>query len=93
MHQQAAGADRVPVEDIALLIGADVHPVDQHLAVLDDTVGILQVDVALADGFDLRAAQLEASLEFFLYKVVVIRLAVGGNLFDSAAVHGTPPLW
>ena len=69
-----------------------MHPVDHHLAVLDDTVGVLQVDVALADGFDLRAAQFEAGLEFLLYKVVVIRLAVGGDLFDSAAVHGAPPL-
>ena len=43
VHQQPPGTDGIAVEDIAVLIGADVHAVDVQLAVFDRTVCVFQV--------------------------------------------------
>ena len=52
MHQQAAGAAGFPVEDVALLIGGDVHPMDEQLPILYRTVGVLQIQRSGPDGLD-----------------------------------------
>ena len=88
VHQQAAGAHRVPVEDIPLLIGAHMEAVDHHLPVLDDAEGVLQIHIAHADGFDLRAAELDAGLILLLHEIVVVGLAVGRDLLDCRVVQG-----
>ena len=85
MHQQAALPQRVLVENIAFFIGADVHPNDRHLSVLDVAEGVLQIHMALADGFDLGAGQFDAGLIFFLNEVVVVRLAVFRHDLDTLA--------
>ena len=93
VHQQAAGAAGLPVEDIPLLVGADVHPVEGHLPVLDGAEGVLQVHVAQADGLDLGAGQLDARLVFILHEVVVEGLAVAGDLLVLLLLrHGGHPL-
>ena len=62
MEQQAAGAQRFPVKEISLFVRADMHTVDENLPVVDAAPGILEVDTTLPQGFDLRAAQLNAGL-------------------------------
>ena len=88
VHEQPAGPQGVPVEDIALFIGAYVHAVDHHLSVLDDAEGVLQVHIAHADGLDLGAAQLDAGLVFVLHEVVMIGLPIGGDELDWGVIHG-----
>ena len=43
VHQQAAGTYRVPVKNISVFIGADVHSVEINFSVFGNTVGILQI--------------------------------------------------
>ena len=88
VQQQALGTVGVAVEDVALLIGRDVEAVGIDLAVLGDAEGILQVQRAGADGFDLRAEQLDAGLVAVLHKIVVERFAVLGGDLDAGLFHG-----
>ena len=88
VQQQALGTVGVAVEDVALLIGRDVEAVGIDLAVLGDAEGIFQVQRAGADGFDLRAEQLDAGLVAVLHKIVVERFAVLGGDLDAGLFHG-----
>ena len=88
VHQQSAGTAGVHIEAVALLIGGDVHLVDEHFAVLDAAPGILQVQGALADGFDLGADQLDAGLVVLLDEVFVTGLPVSGHHLDAVFFQG-----
>ena len=43
VHQQSAHTQRILIEDVTLLIRADMHLLDQQLTVFDVAPGILQV--------------------------------------------------
>ena len=64
-----------------------MHPVEEHLSVFDDAEGVLQVHISLADGLDLRAAQLNAGFVFVFNEVVVKGLSVRGQLFHRLLSH------
>lgn len=76
VHEQAAGAKRIAVEDIAVLVGADVHLTHKQFPVVDGAVGILEIDRAGTQALDLGAEQLNARLIAFLYKIFMPRLFV-----------------
>ena len=76
MHEEPARAKRVFVEDIALLVGCDVHLPDEQLAVLDLTPCFLQTERAEADGFDLGSGEFDAGLEFFIDEIFMERFLV-----------------
>ena len=82
VHEQLAHAHRVAVEDVALLIGRDVHAVDKDFALVDRAPAVLEVDPALTDGFDLGAEQLDACLVALFDKIVVPRLFVLRDRFQ-----------
>ena len=82
VHQQLALAHGVPVEDIALLIGGDVHPVDEKLAAVNRAIAVLQIDGPGPQAFDLGARQGDAAFIGLLHEIVVPRLAVDGDLLD-----------
>ena len=88
VEQQPSGAPGVLVEDIALLIGGYVHPVQEHLPVLHRAEGVPQVHRPQPDGLDLRAGQLDARLVLVLDEIVVERLPVGGDLLARLLGHG-----
>ena len=88
VHEQLTRAAGILVENIALFIGADVHAVDGKLPVLDDAVGVLQVDVALTDGLDLCPHKGDARLELFQNEIVVVSFTVFGDDLDAVACHG-----
>ena len=88
VHQQAAGTAGVHIEAVALLIGGDVHLVEEHLTVLDAAPGILQVQGALADGLDLGADQFDAGLVVLLDEVFVTGLPVPGHHLDAVFFQG-----
>ena len=92
VHQQPPGADRVLIEDVALLVGGDVHPVDVDLPVFRDAESVLQVQGPGPDGLDLRPGQLDARLEAFLHEVFVEGLAVLRRQLDARLLHADPPV-
>ena len=76
VHQEAAGTKGITVEDIAVLIGADVHLAHEQFPVIDGAVGVLEIDIARPQAFDLGAKQLNTGLVRFFDKVFMPRLFV-----------------
>ena len=76
MQEQLFFAQRVAVEDVAVLVGADIHLLDENLAALDRCVGIGKVDLARADGFHLRAEELNSGFQNLVYEIIVPRFLV-----------------
>ena len=88
VEQELPGTPGVLVEDIALLIGRDVHLPDEKLPVLDLAPGLLEAQRAETDGLDLSARQLYARLVAFQHKVLVKSLSVCTNfLFPRLFGH------
>ena len=72
VEEELAVPQRIHVEPVALLVGGDVHPLDDGFAVSDPDVGFLDGNLALTDGFDLRARKHDARLIGLVHEVVVI---------------------
>lgn len=89
MHEQPARAKRVLVEDIALLIGRDVHLPDEKLAILDLTPSFLQAERAEADGFDLGPGEFDAGLEFSSMKYSWNAFWFRAAIFTPSAMERT----
>ena len=88
MHQELAVAKGVVVEDVPLLVRADVHADEEELAVLDRGVRIAQVDPAGAEGLHLGPGKGDAGLQRLLDVVVVVGLLVLSDEFDAGGLHG-----
>ena len=80
VQQELAGAQRVVVHGVAVGERADVGVEEEALAVLEQAVGVLEVGFALADGFDLGAAEGDAGLELVGEEVVEAGGAVEGGV-------------
>lgn len=91
VHEQAARAVGVLIEDVALLIGRDVHLLDVELPVHDVAPAVLEVAGAFAQGFDLGAEEFNPRLEAVLHKVVVTRLAVECDGLGGRSFHARTP--
>ena len=72
VHEQAAVAKGLAVENIAVLVGADVDTDGVELTVLNRAVGILEVDATAADALDLGSVELDPCLVLLVDEVVVI---------------------
>lgn len=77
--QQTPHPQRVLIEDVAVVVGSDVHSLDQKLAVLNIDPAVLQVDAAGTQALDLGAFQLDARFQRFEHEILVTRLAVCGD--------------
>ena len=82
MHQQFSCPERVFVEDVALLVGIDVHTIDIDLVLVDPHEGFLDAAFSHTDGFDFRSKQLNAALKFLIDKIVMVSLLVVSYQFD-----------
>ena len=71
MQQKLALAQRINVENIALLVGADVHAFDEGFVVLDENIGILEIGVAGAHGFDFGAFEGDAGFQCFKDEIIM----------------------
>src|SRR5262249_50902116 len=91
---ELAGTPRLVVGPGALGVLGDVYRVQVDLAVLDLREGVDERGPAGAQGLDLGTGQREAGLEGVEDRVVVPRLAVGGDhLAALLSGHGrSPPL-
>ena len=84
MEQELAGAQRVVVHGVAVGERSDVGVEQEALAVLEQSVGVLEVGLAFADGLDLGAAQDDSGLVLVEQRVVV----AGGAIVGSVAHAG-----
>jgi len=48
VHKQSAYSHRVTVEDVSLLIGADMHTVDENLALIYAAPAVLEIESAFS---------------------------------------------
>jgi len=87
MQKQLALPQRVVVFAIALFVRADVHIVNEHLAVADATIGFLDTHLPHAHSFHLCALQSQSSLEDFVDEIFVISLFIVGNYFYAHEIH------
>ncbi len=84
MEQELAHPRRISgIFPSALLIGADVHVINKDLAVLDPAKGFLETDLAESQRLDLGTGQDQTGLKDIVDKIVVIRLFVAGDKFDT----------
>jgi len=65
---------------ISVGVRTDMQVEQKSLAVFDEAVGILEIGLAFADGFDLSAAEGDAGFEFIGQEVVVAGHAVVGSI-------------
>ena len=63
----------------------DMHAENEHLAVLDDNVGFLDVGASGTDRLDFPAFQNDARLELFFDEVIVERFFVGDDAHEIAS--------
>src|SRR5581483_2109848 len=82
VDQELAGAQRVVVVDVAVLVGADVSVQQPELAVFDQAIGVFEVDTAAADRLDLGAGEYDAGLDLLGEGRVVRRSAVDGDVLN-----------
>src|SRR5271167_2428037 len=80
------------VENVAVLIRANVRIDQPKLAVLDKPVRILQVGAPATDGFDFGAAQSDARFELLQQKIVVRRSAIDRGIPLTAGGRIAPGL-
>ena len=74
VQKQLSGAKRVVVENISLLIGADMCIPQVDLALLDTGEAVTQVRLARADGLHLRSGECDAALIRLVDEIVMMCL-------------------
>ena len=90
VQQEFSAAQGIVVELVALVVGAHMHVLEIDLAVLDEGEAVLEIRLACAQGFHLRADELDARLVGLVDEVVIARLAVLADDLDGDVVlaHG-----
>ena len=86
-HQQLASAQRRVIEDVAVLVGADVGVQQPQLAIFDQAVSIFEIGAAGADSFHLGAGEHHAGFVFFQQKIIMRGGAIHAGI-TLAAGHG-----
>ena len=87
VQEQAAFAQGLTVEDIALFIRADVHAFNESFSMIDGYISFLDTALAHADRFDLCSEKLDPAFVFFFYKVIVVGLLVVGYQLHRFSRH------
>ncbi len=83
VQQQLLGAHRILVENVPLIIGADVHALDPDFAIADLCPGFLQVYAPLPNTLDLSAEERQTAFVLLLHEIIVPGLAILRHGFDS----------
>ena len=81
----------IGVEDVAVVVGRDVHALDDQFAAVNVHPAVFQVDAAGTQALDLGAFQLDAGFQRFHHKVFVARFPVGGDGFGGRFFLGGHP--
>jgi len=85
VNEEFAGAESGVVGRVAVVIGADVAVEEPEFAILDQSVGVLEIGGAGADGLYLGSGENDASLEFFEQEIVVTRVPVYSGVFFAGS--------
>ena len=87
VEEEFAPAQGVVVETVAEIVGRDRHVVEKRLvgALVDVRESAGESGLALAHDLDLRAEQLQTAFNPLLDEIIVRRLAVACEDFDSGA--------
>jgi hypothetical protein len=86
VEEELAGAEGLVIPDAAGEVAGNVAMEEPDFAVFDSGVGIAEVGVAIAEGFDLGAAEDEAGFHFVEEEVMERGGTIGGNHFLGAAI-------
>ena len=76
VQKQFLGPEGIGVEDVAVVVGTDVHSLGEDLAAPQDAEAFLQVDLALTHALDFRAHQTQAAFVGFFHEIIVVCLFV-----------------
>ena len=87
VQEQAAFAQGLTVEDIALFIGADVHALNESFSVINGYISFFDAAFAHTDRLDLGSEKLDPAFVFFFYKVIVVGLLVVGYQLHRFSRH------
>ena len=82
VQEQAPLSEWLAVENIAFLVGADIHSLYESFAVINGDIGLLDAALALADGLHLCSEQFDPRLILLFYEIIVVSLLVVGNQLD-----------
>ena len=83
VHEELLGAHGVAIEDVALLVGADMHALNPELALAHLRPRLLEVHPALPHGLDLGAKELQAALIALLHEIVMKGPAILRHHLDA----------
>ena len=86
VRQKPPDTHRILIEQVAVVVRADVHPLYQQLAIFNIYPAVLQVDPAGPQAFHLGAFELHTGLQRFQNKIFVARFAVGGDALGRRAL-------
>jgi hypothetical protein len=81
MEQEFPSTERLMIRKVAVAIRTDVAMVEKDLSLSHTGITVLQVHAPISQGLDLRALEHDARFELFLYEIVVVGFAVGGDGF------------
>ena len=80
VQEELSRPERIVVAGIAVGIWPNMGIQQEGLAIFNDSVGILQVSLTFADGFDFSATQGDAAFEAVEEEVIVTGGAVDGGI-------------
>ncbi len=72
VQKKLSDTQRVFVENIALFVRRNMHPVYKYLPIVYLAVAFLKIYLSLTNAFYLCSAQLDARFDFFLYEILVM---------------------
>ena len=84
MQQELSRPERIVIADVAVGIRPNMGIQQESLTIFDDSVGVLQVSLSLADRFDFGAAESDSALVAVEEKVIM----AGGAVDDGIAFPG-----
>lgn len=76
MQQQSAIPERIPIKNIAHLIGTDIHSHNKGFSLPDFNVGLPNAALSRPNGLHFRSEQFQSRFIGFLDEIVVICLFI-----------------
>ena len=80
VKQELSLSEGLAVENIAFLVGTDIHTLHKGFAVINGDIGLLDAALALPDRFHLCSEQFDPCLVFLFYEIVVVGLLVVASI-------------
>lgn len=91
VQKKLSDTQRVLVENIALFIRRNMHPVYEHLPIVYLAVAFLKIYLSLTNAFYLCSAQFDARFDFFFYEILVMCFLVLCEYSRALFLHNPYP--